>query len=647
MDEMKTLTIGNKTFETVDAAARSDIAAAEADLAVQTARIDEIASLPEGSTSGDAELADIRVGYNGVSYPNAGDAVRGQISAIYSGTQDITNDLVWSSGHAVLTNGNLTASTNFKASDYVELNNVSEIYITVPIYTPSAGTQALYGLMFYDSEKVFKAKGYQLELGANANKNITIPVPEGAKYFRTTYFKDDYSSYVHNVDFTCQLSTVGLNTLFDDVSDLSQDVSDLSQEINCYHVHLGQEEINRFYGLKEDGLFDATIFGVTSFIDCKGVKEINVKMPILSESVQNLVGLVFYDSNKTKISFVASNRGSSNSAEIRTISVSEGAYYFRCCYWNFDNKDLYGGDWVCDFYTDEYSKYRPYQDGYIFFSPEVNQAVNQYWETDFDTELGLNLKDTNSVLLLPTNYDPDGKPVPVIMYFHGFSHYVYYNNWGADADFRTQKAQWAAQGFAVIDCNGARTNNKQGHFTSGGALQYSDGYHKTFEYVKEHYNVEQYCHVICASAGGIPGINYACWFNDAKSLLMLSAWTSLKANSYGTGQTASMIEYLGCDFSDGYDATADKTIGFDPILRIFEIDGTKYAPALKIPAKAMLGSTESGNHIWNALQTFVGALRNAGQSVSLRIVDGATHKDICSSASEYLNTEYANWCKSV
>jgi hypothetical protein len=257
------------------------------------------------------------------------------------------------------------------------------------------------------------------------------------------------------------------------------------------------------------------------------------------------------------------------------------------------------------------------------------------------------MKDTNSVLLLPDNYDPNGEPVPIIMYFHGLSHYVYYNNWGANADFRTQKAQWAAQGFAVIDCNGARTNNRTGNYTSGGSLQYCDGYHKTFEYVKKHYNVEPYCHVICASAGGIAGINYSYWFNDVKSLLMLSAWTSLRYNSYANNIKDTMIEYLGCDFSDGYDATEDKTIGFDPYLRIIDVDGLKYLPSLKVPAKAMIGSTEANNHIWGRLNDFVGALRNAGQSVSLRVVDGATHKDICSSAILALNTEYANWCKSI
>ena len=52
----------------------------EANAARANARIDELASLTEGSTTGDAELADIRVGANAVRYSNAGNAVRGQFN---------------------------------------------------------------------------------------------------------------------------------------------------------------------------------------------------------------------------------------------------------------------------------------------------------------------------------------------------------------------------------------------------------------------------------------------------------------------------------------------------------------------------------------------------------------------------------------
>ena len=75
------------------ASANEAIADLSTEQAALSARMDTFTRLEEGSTTGDAELADGRVGADGKTYENIGGAIRGQVTDLKSDLSDLKSDI--------------------------------------------------------------------------------------------------------------------------------------------------------------------------------------------------------------------------------------------------------------------------------------------------------------------------------------------------------------------------------------------------------------------------------------------------------------------------------------------------------------------------------------------------------------------------
>lgn len=119
---------------------------------VERKRINQFIKLPEGSTTGDAELMDIRVGANGVTYNTAGEAVREQNSELRQMLDG--RELQQNRGYLDSSGGLHKEDWNDK-NNYVELTNVNTN--TILFYSGSYGATD-WGLVFgyYDDGTAIK-----------------------------------------------------------------------------------------------------------------------------------------------------------------------------------------------------------------------------------------------------------------------------------------------------------------------------------------------------------------------------------------------------------------------------------------------------------------------------------------------------------
>lgn len=144
-------------------------------MAKQDARINNLAKLPGGSTSGDAELADIRVGADGETYDTAGQAVREQIGSLKSDTSRIKKSL---------------------KTTYVDMN-----LFALGTINKDTGEEE-------SSNKILRSI-----IDVNATEDITIKLPKGYQWNVAHWLAGKYRSDLWNENDWNQNLTIGKTTM--------------------------------------------------------------------------------------------------------------------------------------------------------------------------------------------------------------------------------------------------------------------------------------------------------------------------------------------------------------------------------------------------------------------------------------------------
>lgn len=166
-------------------------------MAKQDARISNLAKLPSGSTTGDAELQDIRTGEDGTVYDNAGEAVRQQIGSLKESLVNLqklnyvnmfdkncVEKSVWYTN-----DGERYGNEEIDSSDLIPFSSSKNIY---------ANFNGLIFLNFYNKDETFRY-GIQITNENTELKKINIddwvPISE-CVYIRVSYYRD---KNLHNI----------------------------------------------------------------------------------------------------------------------------------------------------------------------------------------------------------------------------------------------------------------------------------------------------------------------------------------------------------------------------------------------------------------------------------------------------------------
>lgn len=193
------------------------------EIAVERARITNLAKLKDGSTTGDAELIDARVGADGTVYSSAGEAVREQFINL---TQDRYKQfsLEWLVGFVGVDNIINATATNYRRTNAIAIpKNARKVKIS-----NYSANGALQTIAFYNSDNISSETFVRGIIKSSQDGDIEINIPNSATHYACSRNIADESFLV---SFYCLSETGILNERVNIVKKSIGDVSVYGKKI--------------------------------------------------------------------------------------------------------------------------------------------------------------------------------------------------------------------------------------------------------------------------------------------------------------------------------------------------------------------------------------------------------------------------------
>lgn len=184
-------------------------------ISVLESRVNEFTKLPDGSTAGDAELVDIRVAYNGIDYPSAGESVRSQVNQLFGGVNIIEKGI--SEVKFNLFDSTKIIEDKFIAqvintSKLFELTESSGKFTSEQVWVVKQG-DVIYVSTGYATIGIYNAQGVLVEKFNDGEKEHTI-TNASARYMR--FSSNNTATYTTNFVLNINRPLLGHYVGYDD-----------------------------------------------------------------------------------------------------------------------------------------------------------------------------------------------------------------------------------------------------------------------------------------------------------------------------------------------------------------------------------------------------------------------------------------------